>query len=277
MSPSPTADLLSEPILLSAPHLTGGERDAITRAIESGWIAPLGPDVDGFESDLCSPPDGFAAALATSSGTAAIHLALLAVGVQAGDTCCAPVSRSSVPPLPSRMSALNRSSLTPASDVESGSRSAELLLWHSSERGAEAGALIAVDLFGQCADYARFSSRVRRVRCCRSRRRRRSPRCHLSRLACGFLRPRIGPVVQWQQDHHHVWWRSDRVRRPSVVEPASFLAKQAQDPARHYEHATLGFNYRMSNVLAALGRAQLAVLDARVAASRRSSSTTDRP
>ena len=256
-------------IFLSPPHLTGREAELVAEAIASNWIAPLGPQVDAFERELATVA-GVEHAVALSSGTAALHLALVVLGIGAGDeVACSDLTFAA------SANAVAYTGATPFfvdCDAATWTIDAELLERAITERraaGANVRALVAVDLYGQCCDY----DAVRDV-CARhdvvlvqdaaeslGATYRGAPAGGQGLLAAfSFNGNKIittsggGMLVSEDRD---------------LVEHARKLSTQAREPAAHYEHLEVGFNYRMSNVLAALGRAQLESLPERVATRRR--------
>jgi dTDP-4-amino-4,6-dideoxygalactose transaminase len=256
-------------IFLSPPHLTGREAELVAEAIASNWIAPLGPQVDAFERELAAVA-GVEHAVALSSGTAALHLALVVLGIGAGDeVACSDLTFAA------SANAVAYTGATPFfvdCDAATWTIDPELLERAITERraaGANVRALVAVDLYGQCCDY----DAVRDV-CARhdvvlvqdaaeslGATHRGAPAGGQGLLAAfSFNGNKIittsggGMLVSEDRD---------------LVEHARKLSTQAREPAAHYEHLEVGFNYRMSNVLAALGRAQLESLPERVATRRR--------
>lgn len=251
-------------IYLSPPHVGPRERELLLRAFDSNWIAPLGPEVDGFEADLArtvSVPH----AVALSSGTAALHLALMLVGVEPGDD----VIVSSL----TFAATANAVRYCGASPVFIDSRKDDWnidpdLLAEELEQAASAGSLpravIVVDLYGQCADYARI------VELCRAysvpliedaaealgATYRGAPAGSFGDL--GVFSFNGNKIITTSGGGMLVSQRADWVAR------ARFLATQAREPAPHYEHEHVGYNYRLSNLLAAVGRAQLEQLETRV-------------
>ena len=256
-------------IFLSPPHLTGREAKLVGEAIASNWIAPLGPQVDAFERELAAVA-GVEHAVALSSGTAALHLALVVLGIGAGDeVACSDLTFAA------SANAVAYTGATPFfvdCDAATWTMDPELLDRALTERraaGANVRALVAVDLYGQCCDY----DAVREV-CARhdvllvqdaaeslGATYRGAPAGGQGLLAAfSFNGNKIittsggGMLVSEDRD---------------LVEHARKLSTQAREPVAHYEHLEVGFNYRMSNILAALGRAQLESLPERVATRRR--------
>ena len=256
-------------IYLSPPHLGGRERELLAEALESNWIAPLGPQVDAFEAEL-AVACGVGHAAATSSGTAALHLALLLAGVEPGDE----VWCSDLTFVASANAAVYCGARPVFVDADPATWTLDPdLVAEELRRAARAGrlprALVAVDLYGQCCDYDRLA-----------------PACAEHGVAlvedaaealgasyrgrpagsfglCAVLSFNGNKIVTTSGGGALVSDDAELAAR------ARFLASQAREPAPHYEHETLGFNYRLSNLLAAVGRGQLATLAERVAARRR--------
>lgn len=259
-------------IPLSVPHLTGLEGEAVQRAVDSNWIAPLGPEVDQFEAEFaahCGAPD----ALATASGTAAIHLGLRVLGVGPGDevlvsslTFCA-----SVNPI------LYQGARPVFVDSEpvSWNMDPELLARELRRRGQVGrlpAAVVVVHLFGQTANMDPILEECRRwgVPLLEDAAEALGATC----LVQGEHRPAgtLGDVGAFSFDGSKMITTSMGgmlvAARPELLAHARKLSRQAREPVPHYEHQEVGYNYRMSNLLAAFGRPQLAVLPDRVAARR---------
>lgn len=250
-------------IHLSPPDTRPDNRTALLRALDSGWIAPLGPDVDAFEEELAAV-SGRIHGVALSSGTAALHLALLINGVGPGDRVL--VSTLTFSATVNAICYVGAEPVFIDSDRKSWNMDPTLLEVALGE--GKYAACLPVDIYGQCADYASI------VPMCQDRgipviedaaealgaRYKGQPAGSFGGMAAlSFNGNKIittsggGALVTDDGD-----W----------AERARFLATQARDPAAHYEHSEIGYNYRMSNLLAALGRSQLADLDRRVEARR---------
>lgn len=256
-------------IYLSPPHLAGTEWDLVRETLESNWIAPLGPQVDAFEREFAALSGrGHAAAL--SSGTAALHLALRLVGVEAGDT----VLCSSLTFIASVNAAIYLGAEPIFVDAERSTWNldpdlvAEELA-ASARRGRLPKAVLAVDLYGQCADYARLAPLCAEYGV---------PLIEDAAEALGATawdRPagNFGRLAVFSFNGNKIITTSGGGMLvgddEELISRARWLAAQARDPAPHYEHSEVGYNYRLSNLLAAVGRAQVAVLGERVAARRR--------
>lgn len=254
-------------LYLSPPYLTGDEQRFVADAFASNWIAPLGPHVDAFEEEVARVT-GVAHAAAVSSGTAAVHLALRLLGVGPGDDvlCATLTFIGSANPI------LYQGARPVFVDVDESWTLDPGLVEAELDRAARAGrlpkAVIAVDLYGQPANYPVLEPLCARYgvpivddaaealgALCAGR-----PAGSFGRV--GVLSFNGNKVVTTSGGGMLLSNDQDLVRR------ARFLATQARDPVSHYEHGTVGYNYRMSNVLAALGRGQLKTLDERILARR---------
>jgi dTDP-4-amino-4,6-dideoxygalactose transaminase len=255
-------------IYLSPPHMLGGERELILDAFDSNWIAPLGPHVTGFEAELAARA-GVGHAAALSSGTGGLHLALMLLGVGAGDKVIVP-SMTFV----ATANAVRYVGAEPVfidSDRQTWNLDPDLLEEHlrsSAARGDLPKAILPVDLYGQCADYDRI------VPLCESFG---VPILEDAAEALGASwsgRPAgsFGRLGVFSFNGNKIITTSGGGMLVSddeaLIVHARKLATQAREPAAHYEHAEVGYNYRMSNLLAALGRGQLANLDTMIAARR---------
>ena len=255
-------------VYLSPPHLTGREAELVSEAIASNWIAPLGPQVDAFEAELAAVV-GVEHAVALSSGTAALHLALVVLGIGAGDevVCSDFTFAASANPIV----------YTGATPVfvdcdETWTIDPGLLDRALAERraaGASVRAVIAVDLYGQCCDYDALQEICARHDAVLMQDSTES----LGATYRGAPAGRQGALAAFSFNGNKIITTSGGgmlvSRNRDWVEHARKLSTQAREPAPHYEHVEIGFNYRMSNLLAALGRAQLETLGERVAARRR--------
>jgi pyridoxal phosphate-dependent aminotransferase EpsN len=246
----------------------GEERKLLAEAFDSNWIAPLGPHVDAFERELASRTGvGYAAAL--SSGTAALHLALRILGVGPGDEVIAPTLTFSATVNPILYEGARPVFID--SSRESWTLDPALLeaeLEAAARRGKLPRAVIAVDLYGQCADYDPIVAACARYGV---------PIVEDAAEALGATyagRPAgsLGAMGVFSFNGNKIITTSGGGMllsdRKELVERARFLATQARDPAPWYQHSELGFNYRLSNLLAAVGRGQLRVLDQRIARRR---------
>jgi dTDP-4-amino-4,6-dideoxygalactose transaminase len=256
-------------IYLSPPHLSGHERELVAEAFDSNWIAPLGPMVDAFERELAQAVEvGHAAAL--SSGTAALHLALRLLGVGPGDEVLCPTLTFAGTAFPVVYEGARPVFL----DVHPETWTLDpALLAAELERRARSGrppaAVVTVDLYGQSADQAPI------LAACAAHG---VPVVEDAAEALGAsYRGRsvggFGRFGVFSFNGNKVLTTSGGGALVSddgeAIARARKLASQAREPVVHYEHRELGFNYRLSNLLAAVGRGQLRVLGERVAARRR--------
>ncbi|MBS1122389.1 MAG: DegT/DnrJ/EryC1/StrS aminotransferase [Deltaproteobacteria bacterium] len=251
-------------IYLSPPDLTGNEIGRIGDAIASGWIAPLGPEVDAFEADVRARVD-MPFAVALSSGTAALHLALLVNDVGPGDEVW-----TSTLTFAATANAIVYTGATPVfidSDAASWNLDAALLaeeLDAAARRGRLPKAVIAVDLYGQCADMGPIAAACRRHAVVLIE----DAAEALGATYGGRPAGSLGDLSILSFNGNKIITTSGGGmllgKNEKQILRARHLATQAREPARHYEHATIGYNYRLSNLLAAMGRAQLADLDRRV-------------
>jgi len=255
-------------VYLSSPHMSGRELELVREAFASNWIAPLGPMVDALEREVAAYV-GVGHAAALSSGTAALHLALILAGVTEGnEVLCSTLTFSA---------SANVIRYVGASPVfiDSEERSWNmdpLLLEEELERAFQKGkppkAVVAVDIYGQCADYGRIEPLCERFGVTLI-----EDAAEALGATCGDRRAgRFGKMAALSFNGNKIITTSGGGMLLSddgaLIQRARFLATQARDAAPHYQHSTIGFNYRMSNILAAIGRGQLTVLDERVKARR---------
>jgi dTDP-4-amino-4,6-dideoxygalactose transaminase len=259
---------LDDQVLLSTPHMGEAEREFVEQAFATNWIAPLGPNVDAFERDLATTV-GIGHAAAVSSGTAAIHLALRLLNVGPGDRvfCSTLTFAASANPIvyqgaePVFIDSERRSwGMCPDA--------LQRALEASSRAGKLPRAVIIVNLYGQSADMDPLLELCRHYAV---------PVVEDAAESLGALykgRPSgtFGLMGIFSFNGNKIITTSGGGMLVSenrdLIERARFLATQARDPAPHYEHSQIGYNYRMSNILAGVGRGQLGVLKDRVAARR---------
>jgi len=258
----------TERIYLSPPHLSGREQQYLMEAISTNWVAPVGPHVDRFEAEFARFI-GVEHAVAVCSGTAAMHLVIRHLRIQPGEEvfCSSSTFAASINPVVYERG-------TPVfidSDPATWTIDCNLLadeLERCAVKGHLPRAVIAVDLYGQCADWDAL------------------------RKLCGAYEvpliedaaEALGATCGDRPAGSFGWanifsFNGNKIITTSgggmlatndgtLAARARHLATQARDPAPHYEHSTIGYNYRLSNLLAGVGRAQLEVLNDRVAARR---------
>lgn len=249
--------------------MSGVEFEFVKDAFESNWIAPLGPHVDAFENEFAQYLNVPHAA-ALSSGTAGLHIAMRLVGVRPGDEVICPTFSFC-----SSANAIVYEGGSPVfidSEKSSWNMDPGLLAEEMSDR-AKAGklpkAILSVDLYGQCADYKKILEISKRYEV---------PLIEDAAEALGATygdkkAGSFGRMAIFSFNGNKIITTSGGgmlvSEDASLVERARFLATQARDPAPHYQHSTIGYNYRLSNILAAIGRGQLSVLTERIEARRR--------
>jgi dTDP-4-amino-4,6-dideoxygalactose transaminase len=256
-------------LFLSPPHIGAAEFAFVEEAFRTNWIAPVGPHLDAFEREFCAQ-FGFRHAAAVVSGTAALHLAMRLLGVQSGDevVCSTLTFAASANPI------LYEQARPVFIDSDDATWNMDpTLLEEWLEARARAGrlprAVIVVDLYGQCADLERITAICARHGV---------PLIEDAAEALGATcagRPAgaYGQMSVFSFNGNKIITTSGGGMLVSddadLIARARFMATQARDPAPHYQHSQLGFNYRLSNVLAGIGRGQLQVLGERVEARRR--------
>ncbi|MFO0916143.1 MAG: aminotransferase class I/II-fold pyridoxal phosphate-dependent enzyme [Pirellulales bacterium] len=251
-------------IYMSPPHMGGAERDLLMAAFDSNWIAPLGPHVDAFEREFAEVVE-MPHAVALSSGTASLHLALILLGIGRGDE----VLTSSFT-FAATANAIRYVGAEPVfldSDQRTWNLDPQLLadeLRECDRRGRRPKCLVSVDVNGQCCDYQPIQDICRQYDI---------PIIEDAAEALG-AKYRDQPAGQFG-DISCFSFNGNKIittsgggmlvtRRHDWADKARFLATQARDPAPHYQHSQIGYNYRLSNLLAAVGRGQLQVLGDRV-------------
>lgn len=255
-------------IYLSPPHMSGHEQGFIDEAFAANWISPAGPHIEAFERELAAKVD-IGGAVAMSSGTAAIHIALRLLGVGAGDT----VFCSSLTFIASAYPVLYQKAepVFIDSEPESWNMSPAALrqaFIETEKSGRLPKAVIIVNLYGQSADLGPLKEICDAYGVPIIEDAAESLGATYKGRASGTL----GKFGIYSFNGNKIITTSGGGMLVSedieALKKARFLATQARDPARHYQHSEIGYNYRLSNVLAGIGRGQLRVLDARVKARR---------
>lgn len=256
---------LSSNILLSTPHIGEHEQQFVQEAFTTNWVAPLGPNVDAFEQEVAEYVN-VKAAVALSSGTAAIHLALVLLDVKAGDT----VFVSSFTFVATANPVLYQGA-TPVfidSDPETWNMSPQALERALKEAAAKKQlpkAIIIVNLYGQSANYEELCKLCDQYQVPIIEDAAESLGATYNNRYSGTF----GKLGVFSFNGNKIITTSGGGMLvsddESLIERARFLSTQARDPAYHYEHSVIGYNYRMSNVLAGIGRGQLRVLEKRIA------------
>jgi len=263
-----TRNLRTKRVYLSPPHLDGRERKLLLQAFDSNWITTLGPHVDAFEKEMCEKV-GVKNAAALVSGTAALHLALLMLGVRAGDeVLCSDLTFAATANVITYLGA------TPVfidSNQSTWNMDPELLskeLDACTHRGKLPKAVIVVDIYGQCADYDPITEVCEKYQI---------PIIEDAAEALGATYKKtyagkLGVMGVFSFNGNKIITTSGGGMLVSdneeYINRARFLSTQARDPAPHYQHSHIGYNYRLSNLLAAVGRGQLEWLEKKVARRR---------
>lgn len=255
---------MEKKIWLSSPHMGHAEKGFVEEAFTSNWVAPLGPNVDGFEADL-SRYTTVAHAAVLSSGTAALHLALMILGVGKGDIvlCQSFTFSASANPVVY----LGATPVFIDSETDTWNMDPVFLekaIKHYMSVGKKPKAIIPVHLYGMPAKLDA-----------------------IMQLAKEYEIPVIEDAAEALGSTYHdkpcgsfgdfgiLSFNGNKIittsgggallsAKEEWIEKARFLATQARDPAAHYQHSQIGYNYRMSNVLAGIGRGQMLVLNERV-------------
>ncbi|AWB96151.1 pyridoxal-5'-phosphate-dependent protein [Agromyces badenianii] len=259
---------VTERIYMSSPDVGVLEEQFVVDALRSGWVAPLGPHVDAFEAEVASRA-GVGHAVALSSGTAALHLGLVTLGVGSGD-----IVLTSTMTFVATANAIMYTGAEPYfvdCDPVTGEMDPALLaqaLAELSAAGEHVAAIVPVDLLGKCVDYT-----------------------SIERIATEYGVPLLADAAESLGANHRgraagsfgrasiLSFNGNKIMTTSgggmlltddeaFASQVRYLSTQARQPAVHYEHTEIGFNYRMSNLLAALGRAQLSRLDEMIARRR---------
>lgn len=259
---------IDQQILLSTPHMGSAEREYVEEAFQTNWIAPLGPNVDAFERELAAIV-GSSYAAALSSGTAAIHLGLRLLGVRPGDRvfCSTLTFAASAFPI------VYQGAEPVFIDAEADTwNMCPVALGRAFEEAKGTGrmpkAVVVVNLYGQSADMDPIMALCDRYGvpiledAAESLGAKYKDRYSGTFGRLGVFSFNGNKIITTSGGGMLV---SDD---PTLIEKARFLATQARDPAPHYQHSEIGFNYRMSNILAGIGRGQLKVLGDRVASRR---------
>lgn len=251
-------------IWLSSPHMGGEELNYIHEAFESNWVAPLGPNVNGFEEDLCKF-SGAKAASCLASGSSALHLSLILLGIRAEDEviCSSFTFSASANPIAYQ-------GATPVfidSEKDTWNMDPELLEVAIKDRiskGKKPKAVILVHLYGMPAKIEEIMAVCNKYQI---------PLIEDAAEALGskYKGQQLGTfgimgILSFNGNKIITTSGGGALisNDPGLCKKATFLATQARDNAPHYQHTHIGYNYRMSNIVAGIGRGQMKVLDERV-------------
>ncbi|MBQ0733122.1 DegT/DnrJ/EryC1/StrS family aminotransferase [Aquimarina celericrescens] len=260
----------SKRIWLSSPHMGGTEQDFVKEAFETNWVAPLGPNVDGFEKDIESYLNTDIHAAALSSGTAALHLGLRLLGVTTGDEvlCQSMTFAASANPivyLGAKPVFVDSESYTWNICPEQ----LEIAIKDRISKGIKPKAIVAVHLYGMPYNVEAIHNVASEYKIPVLEDSAEALGSSYHGVQCGTF----GDIAILSFNGNKIITTSGGgaliSKNVKHKERAIFLATQARDNAPHYEHSEVGYNYRMSNITAGIGRGQMQVLDSHVANRRR--------
>ena len=256
-------------IWLSSPHMGGTEQQYVNEAFETNWIAPLGPNVNGFEKDLelFLGNDSHVAAL--SSGTAGLHLGLVLLGVKAGDEVLCQSMTFSATANP--ITYVGATPIFVDSEKDTWNMSPVLLeeaIKDRIEKGNKPKAIIPVHLYGMPAKMGALKVISNHYKIPILEDAAEALGSSIDGRKCGTF----GDISILSFNGNKIITTSGGgalvSQNEAIVKDARFLATQARDEAPHYQHSKIGYNYRMSNLCAGVGRGQMEVLPARIAKRR---------
>ena len=257
-------------IWLSSPHMGGNELKYIHEAFDCNWVAPLGANVDGFEYDLENYLQANSKVAVLNSGTAALHLGLILLGVQAGDEviCQSPTFSASVNPV----IYLGATPIFVDSELETWNICPEALekaIIDRIQKGKKPKAIVTVHLYGMPFLIEQVSAVAAKYDI---------PILEDSAEALGSsykgqMCGTFGAIGILSFNGNKIITTSGGgalvTQSKTIKEKAIFLATQARDDAPHYQHSEIGYNYRMSNISAGIGRGQMEVINERIALRRK--------
>lgn len=260
----------NQKIWLSSPHMGGTEQNYVNEAFETNWVAPLGPNVTGFENDLEKyiGQDSYVGAL--SSGTAALHLGLIILGVKAGDEviCQSMTFSASANPIMYQ-------GATPVfvdSEKETWNIcpiALEEAIIDRIAKGNKPKAIIAVHLYGMPYKADEIHAIANKYRIPILEDSAEALGSHYKNQKCGTF----GEIGALSFNGNKIITTSGGgaivAKSKEIKDKAVFLSTQARDNAPHYQHSEVGYNYRMSNICAGIGRGQMEVLDKHIALRRK--------
>lgn len=259
------SDSSKSKIWLSSPHMGGKEQEYVNEAFATNWVAPLGPNVDGFEKDLAQFVGGDVHIAALSTGTAAIHLGLILLGVQAGDEviCQSFTFSASANPIAYQ-------GATPVfvdSEPHTWNMSPahlEAAIKDRIAKGKKPKAIIPVHLYGMPSKMDEIMAIAARYEIPVLEDAAEALGSHVNGKMCGSF----GEFACLSFNGNKIITTSGGgalvAQDAAMAAKARFLATQARDAAPHYQHSHIGYNYRMSNICAGIGRGQMEVLNERV-------------
>ncbi|GAA0720800.1 DegT/DnrJ/EryC1/StrS family aminotransferase [Aquimarina litoralis] len=255
----------SKKIWLSSPHMGGTEQSFVKQAFDTNWVAPLGPNVDGFENDLESYLQNDSHVAALASGTSALHLGLILLGVTQGDEvlCQSMTFAASANPIVY----LGAKPVFIDSERETWNicpEQLELAIKDRISKGKKPKAIIAVHLYGMPYDAEAIHRIATEYQIPVLEDSAESLGSTYHGVKCGTF----GDISILSFNGNKIITTSGGgalvAKNEELKRKAIFLSTQARDNAPHYQHSEIGYNYRMSNIIAGIGRGQMEVLDKHV-------------
>lgn len=253
---------MNDKIWLSSPHMGGGEQKYVQEAFDTNWVAPLGPNVSGFENDLQTYLNGKIQVAALSSGTAALHLALIMLGVEAGDEviCQSMTFSASANPI----AYLGATPIFVDSEKDTWNMCPYFLeeaIIDRISKGKKPKAIIPVHLYGMPAKMNEILAIADQYEIPVLEDAAEALGSNINGMKCGTF----GEMACLSFNGNKIITTSGGgalvAKQQEFKNKAIFLATQARDDAPHYQHSHVGYNYRMSNIVAGIGRGQMEVLD----------------
>ncbi len=256
---------MNSKIWLSSPHMGGSERKFVTETFDSNWVAPLGPNVDGFEKDIENYLGNNSHVAVLSAGTAALHLALILLDVQRDDEVICQSMTFSASANPIRY--LQAIPVFIDSEKDTWNMDPDILeeaIQKRIAKGKRPKAIIPVHLYGMPAKMQQIIEIGEKYEIPIIEDAAEALGSSIKEVKCGtfgemaILSFNGNKIITTSGGGAMVSKNADYIKR------ATFLATQARDPAPHYQHSQIGYNYRMSNICAAIGRGQMEVLPERI-------------
>ena len=252
-------------IWLSSPHMGNNERQFVTEAFDNNWVAPLGPNVTGFENDIASFLDNDMYVAALSSGTAAIHLALILLGIEPGEEVICQSMTFSASANPIRYQHATPVFIDSENDTwNMDPQFLEEAVKDRISKGKKPKAIIPVHLYGMPAKMEEVISIAKQYEIPIIEDAAEALGSSIEGKKCGTF----GEIGILSFNGNKIITTSGGgamvSKNKDLVDKATFLATQARDPAPHYQHSHIGYNYLMSNICAGIGRGQMEVLPERI-------------
>lgn len=256
-------------IWLSSPHMGGNEQKYVKEAFDSNWVAPLGPNVNGFESDIKEYLGENVEVAALSAGTAALHLALILLGVEKGDEVLCQSMTFSASANPIAYQGATPVFVDSEPDTWNMCPNAlEDAIKDRIAKGKKPKAIVAVHLYGMPYKHREIRELADKYEIPIVEDSAEALGSKYGDKNCGTL----GDLSILSFNGNKIITTSGGgalvAHSKKMKDKAVFLSTQARDAAPHYQHSHIGYNYRMSNIVAGIGRGQMEVLDTRVAQRR---------